>query len=197
MKKILFICLFGFMPFLFLSAQDNENNGKTFIGINLGHTLAVSFVSSTLSNGTSYVPVHLIINHSLSEHFGLSGLLLFRSEKDGDNFLTTELGFAVGPSYLSSALNGFYIDCKFGLGIASGRDYDLNDYSRTDFIIQPDIGYYLNMGSKFTMIFGLGMQTLLKLSENPPRGSNWDWNGIGTMSHYYLPVLNISFGFKI
>ena len=50
------------------------------------------------------------------------------------------------------------------------------------------------------MLLGLGLQTLILLNENPQRNvgmNSWDWNRIGMMSHYYLPVLNISIGIKI
>ena len=198
MKKITLVASLIFFSHVFSYPQGNQD-AKTFMGINLGHTFAVAFVSNSIGDNVSYVPFHLIINHAFNEHFGISGLLLYRSEKDAD-YLASEMGFAVGPSYLSNSLNGFYIDCKFGIGLASGRDYYLNDYSRTDFVIQPDIGYYLNIGSKFTMIFGLGFQTLVLMNESPDRNNgfySWDWNGLGRMSHYYLPVLNISLGIKL
>ncbi len=91
---------------------------------------------------------------------------LYRLDKDGDDFLTHEFGFAAGPAFLSNKLNGFYADVKFGLGYAFGKDYNNSDYNRTDLIIEPDLGYYLCFKSNFTIALGIGLQSLVKLSES-------------------------------
>ena len=126
---------------------------------------------------------------------GISGLLMYRMDKDIGDFRTNELGIAVGPSYIANNLNGFWADIKFGIALASGEDGFANEYSRTDMIIQPELGYNICFPSKLTLTFGIGMQSLLKLSEDPDRSSRWDWNSTGKLSHYYLPVINLSLGF--
>jgi hypothetical protein len=167
---------------------------NTFIGINAGHTLVVNLVSQNLGDETRYLPIHLQVNHAFSDHFGLSAGFLYRLDKDG-NFATNEIGAAIGPCYMQKRLNGFIGDVKIGFARAFGRNYDLEDYSRTDFLLQPEMGYFVRMGDKFSFCFGIGVQSLLMISESPSRANIWDWNGMGKFSHYYLPVLNISIGF--
>jgi len=180
----------------FTIAQTNDSVGSTYIGINVGHTIVIQAASKAMDQNVSYFPVHIIANHSISKHFGISGLFIYRMDKDGDYFLTHEFGLAVGPAYLSKQLKGFYADIKLGLGYAFGTDYNNSDYTRTDLIIEPDIGYYLGFKNRFTMAIGIGLQSLLKLSESY-YGDVWEWNSTGKLSHYYLPVFNVSLGFKL
>ena len=196
-KSVLFVmlCLVGSMA---VCGQSVANDGKTFIGINAGHLFVVPLVSRAMNDANvTYLPIHINAYHSMSKNFALSGLLLFRSEKDY-GFQSGEFGFAVGPCYTTNYLNGFFADCKVGVAFAVGNDYQYNDYTRADFVIQPEVGYFLTFASRFTMSLGLGCQSLLKISENPKReNTGWEWNNTGKMSHYYLPVLNISFGIKL
>jgi len=195
-KKLAFTLILCVCTLQFSFSQTDGNDGSTFIGINPAHTIIIQAVSKALDPDVSYLPIHIIVNHSFTEHFGMSGLFLYRLEKDGDNFITHEFGFAVGPAYLSKKLNGFYADIKIGLGYAFGTEYNNSDYNRIDLIIEPDLGYYLCFKSNFTMSIGIGMQSLIKLSESYD-GNIWEWNSTGKLSHYYLPVANISFGFKL
>lgn len=176
-------------------SQEVKGQNKTYFGVNIGHAIAVKTVSSILSDETNYLPVHLNLNHSMGNNIGLSGLFMYRLDKDGEDFLTHELGVAFGPSYLFNNLEGLSIDFKIGFARAFGKDYMSNDYSRNDFVIQPEIAYYISFPSKLALSFGLGLQTLVKISEKPDRAFMWDWNKTGKLSHYYLPVLNISVGF--
>jgi hypothetical protein len=194
MNKSALSFVFCFFTLCFSFSQENNNKQNTFIGINPAVSLTVGCLSTIMDPNTTYIPVHIVINHSFSKHFGLSGLLLYRLEKDND-FKTNEIGFAVGPSYLSNELSGFFADLKFGIGLAAGQNNLKEDYTRTDLIIQPDIGFFKKFSGGFAMSFGLGLQSLLKITENPPREGVWDWNATGTFSHYYLPVLNISLGY--
>jgi len=149
-----------------------------------------------MNKNVTYIPLHFIVSHSMSRHFGLTGLIMYRLEKDYDLF-THEIGFGFGPSYLSNSLKGFYADCKFGLAFAFGRDFAKNAYTRTDILIQPDAGYYINFKNGFSLAIGLGFQSLLLYKENPTRRSNldsWDWNKTSQMAHYYLPVINVTLG---
>ena len=66
----------------------------------------------------------------------------------------------------------------------------------TNFFLEPDLGYYLCIKNKFTTSIGIGLQSLIKLSESY-YGNIWEWNSTGKLSHYYLPVANISFGIKL
>ena len=178
-------------------AQSAANDGKTFIGINLGHMMVIPLISTAQDANVTYLPIHLNVYHLLSKNFALSGLLMYRMEKDYD-FSTSEFGFAIGPCFTANHLNGFFADCKVGVAFATGNDYQYNDYTRADFLIQPEVGYMLTLAGKFTMSFGVGCQTLLKIRENPKReDTGWVWNNQGKMSHFYLPVLNISLGVKL
>jgi hypothetical protein len=176
--------------------QENSIKQSTFMGINPAVTLTVGCISTIIDENIAYIPIHMVINHSFTKHFCLSGLLMYRFEKDYD-FKTNEIGFAVGPGYLSNALNGFFADLKFGIGLASGWNYMNEEYTRTDLIIQPDVGFFKKFTGGFTMSFGLGIQSLLPIAENPSREGVWEWNALGTFSHYYLPVLNISLGYTL
>jgi hypothetical protein len=197
MKKILvlIIILIAFIPQDSFSQVENSD-GKTFIGINPAHTVIIQAVSKAMDKNVSYLPVHINACHAINEHIGISGLFMYRLDKDGDYYLTHEFGFAVGPAYLFERLNGLYADIKLGLGYAFGTDYNNSDYNRTDLIIEPDIGYYLSFKNRFTIAIGVGLQSLVKLSESY-YGEIWEWNSTGKLSHYYLPVANISLGFKL
>ena len=93
--------------------------------------------------------------------------------------------------FTSNHLNGFFADCKVGFAFAFGQDYHYNDYVRTDFVLQPEVGYFLTLAGRFTMSVGLGMQSLLKIAENPKSA----WIDV-TNYERYLPVLNVSLGIK-
>lgn len=204
-KKLLLFTIMSVLTSLIASAQQyrtahSQNycnpHVRTFYGINLGHALAVSTSSKIMNKNVLYVPAHLVISHAMSRHFGLTGLIMYRLEKDY-NFLTHEVGFGFGPSYLSNSLKGFYADCKFGLAYAYGLNYEKKRYTRTDILIQPDVGYYKHFKNGFSLALGVGLQTLVLYKENPTRRSisdSWDWNKTSQMAHYYLPVINVSVG---
>lgn len=196
-NRIYFLIILNFAVFCPGHSQLNCIAEKTYFGINLAHTAIVTATSSIMNPNVTYVPVDIHVSHAFRRHFALSGLLLYRLEKDYD-FFTHEVGFAIGPSYLKNGLRGFYFDWKFGVAYAFGRDYAKNDYRRTDIIVQPDAGYYIKITNDFTMAVGLGIQTLVLFKESPTRRSmfdSWDWNRMGQLAHYYLPVINVSVGF--
>ena len=196
MKKTILLSLLITICLQNLFSQNESSSKNTYIGINPLHTIFIQTVSKASDPDVSYLPVHIQVDHSFNKHFGLSGLLLYRLDKDGSYFLTHEFGFAIGPSYLTNSLNGFYADLKIGLGYAFGTDYNDSDYHRADLIIQPDIGYYLCFKSRFTIALGIGLQSLIRMSESY-YGYIWEWNSTGKLSHYYLPVLNLSVGIKL
>jgi len=196
MKRKILTLLPGIFPVYGLLAQVEQNPQATFIGINPVHTILVESVSQAIDPSVSYLPIHFTVDHSFSKHFGISGLLLYRLDKDGEYFLTHEFGFAAGPSYLSDELKGFYANLKIGVGLSFGKDYNNSDYNRTDLVLQPDIGYYIDFQNGLTFTIGIGMQSLIKLSESY-YGYIWEWNFNGRLSHYYLPVVNFTIGYTI
>ena len=197
MKKVLVFIALCSMWSVAMYGQSTLNEGKTVVGFNAGQACVVSTITLTSYDNVLYMPLHFNAFRSLSKNFALSGLLLFRSEKDYE-FLTHEFGFAVGPCYTTNYLNGLAIDCKAGFAFALGHDYSYNDYTRADILIQPEVTYFLPFSGKFTMMVGLGVQSLVKITESPRReNTGWDWDNNGKLSHYFLPVLNISIGFKL
>jgi len=71
-------------------------------------------------------------------------------------------------------------------------------YTRADFVFVPEAGYFINFASRFTMTVGLGVQSLLRIKENPRReDAGWYRTTTGKMYDHYLPVLNISLGIKL
>ena len=195
-KKSLFFAAVFLTGCMAAHAKTAGNDKKTLISINVGQMTVVPVISAAMYDNFLYLPVHVHGYRSLNRNFALSGLVLFRAEKNGD-VVTMETGLAVGPCFTSNHLNGFFADCKVGFAFAFGQDYHYNDYVRTDFVLQPEVGYFLTLAGRFTMSVGLGMQSLLKIVENPRReDTGWDWNSSGKMSHYFLPVLNVSLGIK-
>lgn len=172
-------------------AQEELLPAQNEIGINVLHTPIVYLVSASMSEDVRYVPIHVGYVRSLSKHLGVSVLGFYRRDEDG-SFKTNELGFAVGPRLSSDHLKGWFVECKFGLGVASGVDYFDDDYSRWDLVVQPEVGYTRMIGGNLSITAGIGLQTLVEVSESPSRSGRWDWNGTGQMSHYYLPVANLS-----
>jgi len=171
-------------------AQTAADDKKTFAGINVGQMTVGTLVVKAIDKDGLYLPVHIHGYRSLHRNFALSGLMLFRVIRD-HQFLLTETGFAVGPCFTSNHLNGFFADCKVGFAFAIGNDYDYSDITRTDFVLQPEFGYFITLAGRFTMSVGLGCQSLFKIAENPGIG----WEEFGRMQKY-LPVLNVSLGIK-
>ncbi len=195
MKTPLTLCIVSYMAAVTIFAQTDSGRNKSTFSVNFGHSIVVLGISQAIDKEVVYLPVHVNIRHQLKNNVGISGLLMYRMDKDIGDFRTNELGIAAGPCYIANNLEGFWADVKIGVGIASGTDGFDRDYKRTDFILQPEIGYNICFPSKLMLTFGIGMQSLLKLSEDPDRTFEWDWNSTGKLSHYYLPVINVSLGF--
>jgi hypothetical protein len=173
--------------------QDAGTDPKTFFSVNPAHSVAVMAVSTVVASETRYLPIHFGITHAFTPHLAVASLLMYRLDKDGEFFLTHEFGFAAGPEYQFKRWNGFFVNFKAGIGYAFGTDYNDSEYHRTDLILQPDLGYYFKFGNRFALACGVGLQSLVKLSESY-YGYIWEWNSTGRLSHYYLPVVNISVG---
>jgi hypothetical protein len=171
-------------------------SADSFVGLNLGHAALVWLASS--SAGYTYLPIHIEYAHLTKRNIGLSVLGMYRYEKDAFGNVVQELGAAVGPSYYAEGLNGLFASMRFGLGFAFGRDLYFRNYSRVDLILQPDFGYFVSLGA-LRMQVGIGLQSLPYIAENPQRDSGsyltaWDWNSLGMLAHYYLPVVNLTIG---
>jgi hypothetical protein len=177
-------------------AQENTEEPLNYIGVNAAHTAVLALLSSGIDPSILYLPVQVSYAHAFSEHWGLSILALYRYELD-DVYRTHEVGIAVGPRWSSHYLNGFFLEIKAGAAVAFGRDYFERDYVRIDLVIEPAFGFTFVIGRNFSLTVGGGLQTLVCLGENPVRSQpygmyNWDWSGLGELSHYYLPVANVS-----
>jgi len=199
-RKVIFVSLALAMALSLALAAQSGSDAPFYVGLNLGHTIAVSASSTALSSETLYLPIHVDMHYALLQHFGLAGSVIYRLEKDGDYFSTQELGIAVGPAFYSSRLKGFFASAKFGLAVAAGKDYLDDDYMRIDAVIQPEVGLIIPIGGPLALTLGCGLQTLLPIYEYPSRYDpdyGWDWNDMGMMSHYYLPVLDIGLGAKL
>jgi len=198
MKRLLFFAALCSMGSMAAHAQSAAGDGKTYISVNVGHMTLIPMITTAMYGANViYLPIHFNAYHSLSKNFAMSGMAIYRMERDYD-FLTQEVGFAIGPCFTSNHLKGFFADFKVGYAFAFGHDYQYNDYSRSDFVLQPEVGYFLTLAGRFTMSLGLGCQSLLKIREYPRReDTGWDWDNSGKMSHYFLPVLNVSLGVKL
>jgi hypothetical protein len=174
-----------------------EMKSKFFAGINVAHSIVVSSISALIGDEVFYLPVHFDFHFALSNTFGLSGLLLYRYEKDGYYFKTNEFGFAVGPrlSLSKKGIEGFYVTCQVGAGFCFGKEYSGSDYYRIDFIINPEFGYVIPTKGRLGFAVGIGLQTLVPIVEDY-EGYYWSWKDIGNLSHYYLPVIKLSIGIK-
>ena len=171
-------------------AQTTGADKKTFVGINVGQMTVGTLVVKAIDKDGLFLPIHIHGYRSLHRNFALSGLFLFRAVKDSQ-YLLMESGFAVGPCFTSNHLNGFFVDCKVGLAFGAGNDFDNEAFTRTDFVLQPELGYFITLAGRFTMAVGLGMQSMLKIAENPKSA----WIDV-TNYERYLPVLNVSLGIK-
>ena len=199
MKKVLVFIALSSMWGMVAHAQTAANDDKTFVGINAGHTIIAARVNSALTEGSLFVPIHINAFKPLSKNFALSGLLMYRGVRSPSHTrATSTFGIAVGPSYTSKYLNGFFVDCKIGFAFTAGRDNDSDHYTRSDFLIQPEVGYFFNLSHKFTMSIGFGIQSLLRIRENPRMEDvGYEWDNLGKMGQYYLPVANVTFGVKL
>ena len=177
--------------------SKSEKKSKFFIGINVAHSIVVSSVSALIGDEVFYLPIHFDFHFALSNTFGLSGLLMYRYEKDGYYFKTNEFAFAVGPriSLSKKGIEGFYVTCQVGAGFCFGKEYSDSDYYRIDLIINPEIGYVFPSRGRLGFAVGLGLQTMIPIVEDYV-GYIWSWKAIGNLSHYYLPVIKLSVGIK-
>src|ERR1035437_661524 len=105
LKKQFFLLLILNVVVLFpVSSQINCITEKTYIGVNLGHALVVGATSTIMNPNVTYLPLHIHVTHALKRHFGLTGMALYRLEKDY-NLFTHEVGVAFGPDRKSTRLN--------------------------------------------------------------------------------------------
>jgi hypothetical protein len=197
-KSVIGVMLFLLVMAAGASAQDQDYQPQNYIAVNVLHPLLIYTISVELSRTTTSVPVHLAYALALSQNWGISAQFIYRLEIDGAYLMTNEFGFVVGPRFSLDFMKGFFAEFKVGVGYAAGMDYHANDYTRLDLILEPAAGYNIIIGNAFSMTFGLGIQSLIPLTETPARstapGGWWDWNVVGYIYHYFLPVFNVSFG---
>ena len=163
---------------------------------NLGQTVALTLASQAVSGGlTLYFPVEFDADYAIAEHLAVSGELLYRFERDGPFFNTSEIGFAVGPTLISGGLQGFFATARIGLAYARGVDYNNATYVRLDLVLQPEVGVFIPLPFDAALKIGLGMQSLLLITDSPK--NTWSSNALFALSHYYLPLLDLSVGFEL
>jgi hypothetical protein len=201
-RKSVFVTLFLLAIIAGAVAQEEGDQPRNYLGVNIAHPLIIFGISRLLSDTTAYLPIHLHYALRLGENWGLGSQFLYQLEMDGRHFSTNEFGLAVGPRFSINVGKGstvYFIQCKVGAGYAFGTDYNNNAYSRLDLIVEPDTGFTFVLGKVFALTAGIGLQSLIPLTESPQRSSSpggwWDWNEIGYLSHYFLPVANVSLGF--
>ena len=186
-----------------LSAPSHAPAAPRFaIGVNLMQPAIYSLASSFFSN-SYFIPVPIEGHVSINPRWGLATTLVYLKHKDGD-YKVNGLQLGLGPrlTLVGEGLRGLYTTFKVGLGFRAGHDYRGADYYRIDLTLQPEIGYSLAWGPPGCFLaFGLGVQLQKPLSETSHSSSGsdwysgWDWNGLGKMINYYLPVVNITLGY--
>ncbi len=65
------MCVFTFH---YSISQTESKDASMFIGINPLHTLVIQGVSKAMDPNVSYLPIHIIVNRSITNNFGVSGL---------------------------------------------------------------------------------------------------------------------------
>jgi hypothetical protein len=197
-KRHVLAVLFTFGIVLGAYAQEQTDQPLNSINVNLVHPLIMYAASVGLSDFTAYLSLHGEYAHAFSRNWGMAGQFIYRLEMDGDYFRTNEFGIAVGPRFSLNYAKSLFVEIKAGIGYTFGIDYNDNPYSRLDLIIAPDVGYTFVFWKVLSLTLGIGLQTLIPVMESPQRsvspGGHWDWNEIGWISHYFLPVVNVSVG---
>lgn len=163
---------------------------------NLGQTAALALASEAVSGGlTLYFPVEFDADYAITKRLAVSGELLYRFERDGTYFKTNEVGFAVGPTLIFGGLQGFFATARIGLAYARGVDYNNEAYARLDLLLQPEVGVFVPLPFDAALKIGVGMQSLLLITDYPK--NTWSSNALFALSHYYLPLLDLSVGFDL
>jgi hypothetical protein len=164
------------------------------IGLNLMQP-AIYGLASTFFDHSYFIPVPIEGHVSINPQWGLATSLVYMKHKDGD-YKVNGLQIGIGPRFtmVGKGLCGLYSTFKVGLGFRAGHDYREDDYYRIDITFQPEIGYSLMWGPPGVFLaFSLGVQLQKPASET--EHSDWEWNGLGKMINYYLPVVNITLGY--
>jgi hypothetical protein len=158
---------------------------------------AIYGLASSFFERSHFVPIPLEAHVSIDRHWGLAGTLAYANHKDG-GYQVQEVGIGLGPrvTFVGNGLRGFYGTVKVGIAFRKGHDYFSQSYYRVGMTLQPELGYSLAWGPPgYFMAFGAGVQTEIPLTETSH--PYWDWNGLGKMINYYLPVINVTVGFDV
>jgi hypothetical protein len=156
---------------------------------------AIYGLASTFFDNSYFVPVPIEGHVAINPQWGLATTLVYMKHKDGD-YRVNGLQIGVGPRFtmVGEGLRGLYSAFKVGIGFRAGHDYRENNYYRIDVTFQPEIGYSLAWGPPGVFLaFGLGVQLQKPVSET--EHAAWEWNGLGRMINYYLPVVNVTLGY--
>jgi hypothetical protein len=175
---------------------DSPAKPRLALGLNVMQP-AIYALASTFFEDSHYIPVPIEAHLSINKQWGLASTLGYFNHQDGD-YKVQGLQLGLGPrfTFVGDGLRGFYGTLKLGLAFRKGHDYNFDNYYRVGLTLQPEVGYSLAWGpSGLFLAFGLALQTELPLTESSH--PTWEWNGLGEMINYYLPIVNITVGFDI
>jgi hypothetical protein len=79
--------------------------------------------------------------------------MIYRRESDGTYFDTVEISIAAGPAFYLDRLKSLFASVEFGFGEAAGSDYEDNDYTRLDLVIQPEASVFVPIAGHLSMEF--------------------------------------------
>ncbi len=178
------------------AARADERPPRLAIGLNLGQA-AIYGIASSFFESSLFVPIPIEGHFRLSPRWGLATTVQYLHHKDGDLRLNG-LSVSLGPRLTlhGEGLRGLYAALKVGLGFRKGEDYFAESYYRVGLLLQPELGWSFAFGRPgFFLAVGVGLQSEVTLTE--AGHGRWEWNGLGAMINYYLPLVNLTAGFDL
>ena len=169
---------------------------RVAIGLNVMQP-AIYGIASAFFEDSHFVPIPIEGHFRIRGRWGIAGTLQYLHHKDG-NLSLNGLHLALGPRFtiFGDGLRGLYVAFKVGLGFRYGDDYFASSYYRVGLLLQPEVGWAFAWGRPgFYLAVGLGLQSEVTLTEK--EHSRWEWNGLGALINYYLPLVNVTVGFDI
>jgi len=176
---------------------EEEDPGPSFaLTLNLTQLLVYSIASPVLGAGT-YIPFHFDLHKRFSDRMGLTISIIYRVWEDSKGSFGTEPVFhefilGAGPriTFGGKGLRGMYFNPRLGFGFGLGGDHN----NRFEIMIQPEIGYCHYFGTPgFYMTIGTGIMFLVPLWQEKAI----EWEGIGLVTHRFVPILNLGLGFDV
>lgn len=165
------------------------------IGLNVLQPTLYGLASAFFDN-SYFVPVPLDVHVRITRRWGLLTGLQYLAHKDG-LYKVNGIETGIGPrlTIVGNGLRGLYAAFRLGFGFLKGNDYSNASYYRVSMIFQPELGYALAWRPPSVYLaFGLGLQAAVTLTESD---HGWDWNSLGKMINYYMPLANITVGFAL